>query len=248
MNTYEENAIHELGIWERKMIKKPSFTNVLTKWSQDKVNTLIPNKVHQVITGTIKSMVKAVLIGSEYITRQPLINESLEVKEGLVSERLNFYRKAAVISGAGTGAGGILLGLADLPLLVSLKMKFLFDAASLYGFDVRDYKERLYILYVFQLAFSSKQGSTKIYQQILNWDNFVKGLPMNIDLFDWRTFQQEYRDYIDLVKMLQLIPGIGAAVGAYANYQLMDKLGETATNAYRLRFFRMEMEGNIWCQ
>jgi hypothetical protein len=40
-------------------------------------------------------------------------------------EKLNFYKKAAAASGAGTGAGGILLGLADFPLLLSLKMKFL---------------------------------------------------------------------------------------------------------------------------
>ena len=55
-----------------------------------------------------------------------------------------------------------------------------------------------------------------------------------IDL-DWREFQQEYRDHIDFVKMLQLVPGIGAVVGALANYNLLDQLGETAKNCYRLR-------------
>ena len=54
---------------------------------------------------------------------------------------------------AGTGAGGILLGLADFPLLLGIKIKFLFDAATLYGFDTSDKEERLFILHVFQLAF-----------------------------------------------------------------------------------------------
>ncbi|NLK44793.1 MAG: EcsC family protein, partial [Tissierellia bacterium] len=27
--------------------------------------------------------------------------------------------------------------------------------------------------------------------------------------FDWRTFQQEYRDYIDLAKLAQMLPGVG---------------------------------------
>ena len=31
--------------------------------------------------------------------------------------------------------------------------------------------------------------------------------------FDWRTFQQEYRDYIDLAKLAQMLPGVGAVVG-----------------------------------
>ena len=41
---------------------------------------------------------------------------------------------------------------------------------------------------------------------------------------DWEKFQTEYRDYIDLAKMLQLVPVIGAPVGAYANYQLLQRL------------------------
>ena len=52
---------------------------------------------------------------------------------------------------------------------------------------------------------------------------------------DWRSFQQEYRDYIDLAKLLQLVPGIGAFVGAYVNNKLVDKLGEYAMYAYRMR-------------
>jgi len=152
---------------------------------------------------------------------------------------LDFYKKSAVVSGAGTGAAGFLIGLADFPILVSLKIKFLFDTASLFGFDVADYKERLYILYVFKLAFSSEEKRIKVFSQMLNWDSYVKQLPADINLFDWRTFEQEYRDYIDLAKMLQLVPGIGAVVGAYANYKLMDKLGVTAINAYRLRVFKI---------
>lgn len=235
--TYEEKAICELIVWQRMMLKKPSLTNRLTKGLQSKVSSMIPDKVHRILTETVKNMVKAVLFGSEFTTRHPLINESLEEKEKLVRERLDFYRKAGVISGAGTGAGGILVGLADFPILISLKLKFLFEAASLYGFDVRNYKERLYILHIFQLAFSSQQRANQVYHSMLGWDSRIKELPLNLNDFDWHTFQQEYRDYIDLVKILQLIPGIGAAVGAYANYQLMERLGKTAINAYRLRLF-----------
>jgi hypothetical protein len=56
--------------------------------------------------------------------------------------------------------------------------------------------------------------------------------------FDWRKFQQEYRNYIDLVKMAQLVPLIGAPVGIIANYQLIKKLGVTAMNAHRIRLFK----------
>ncbi|MBL4937367.1 EcsC family protein [Clostridium sp. YIM B02515] len=241
MNLYEQKALAELKEWQRKVSQKPSIIDKMTKGIQRKTNSLIPDKVHNIMTEAIKNMSKAVLWGSGFITGSPIIKGSLEEREKHVTDKLNFYKKTAALEGAGTGAGGFLLGLADFPLLLSIKMKFLFDIASLYGYDVRDYRERLYILYIFQLAFSSKQRQVEIYNQMLNWDNYVHSLPMDVDDFDWRTFQQEYRDYIDLAKMLQLVPGIGAAVGAYANYKLLDKLGETAVNAYRMRRFKLKV-------
>jgi hypothetical protein len=237
MPSYNDKVLHELVAWEKKMSRSPSATNKLAKGIQNKTNNLIPEKVHNMFTEAIKGMIKAVLTGSEYITKEPLTSGSLEERENQVRERLEFYKKAAAVSGAGTGAGGILLGLADFPVLLSLKMKFLFDVAGAYSFGVTDYKERVYILYVFQLAFSSQENRNKVYSVVKNWDNYKNQLPEEIDDFDWRTFQQEYRDYIDIAKMLQLVPGIGAVVGAVANYQLMDQLGDAAMNAFRLRVF-----------
>jgi hypothetical protein len=238
MNNYEDNAVKEFLIWEKAMTQRPSFTDNLAKGIQSKTNNFIPEKVHTIITEAIKNMTKAVIFGSEFTTSPPIRNETLENRERLVREKINIYKKAAAVSGAGTGAGGLLLGLADFPILLSLKIKFLFDTASLYGYDMKNYKERLYILYVFQLAFSSQQRRNEVYGLVSDWDNYARLLPIDEDAFDWRTFQQEYRDYIDIAKLLQLVPGIGAAVGAYANYKLMDKLGETAMNAYRLRVIK----------
>ncbi len=48
-------------------------------------------------------------------------------------------------------------------------------------------------------------------------------------------FSREYRDYIDLAKMAQFIPVIGAPVGYVVNSRLIKKLGVTAMNAYRMR-------------
>lgn len=238
MNKYEDNALKELMAWQKSMTKRPSFTNGLTKGMQTKMNSFVPEKAHLIITEAIKNMVKLVFFGSGFTTGLPLRKVNLENRERLVRKKVNFYKGTAAVSGAGTGAGGLILGLADFPILLSLKMKFLFEAATLYGFDVTNYKERLYILYIFQLAFSSQERRISIYKLVLDWDNYAKALPENEDSFDWRTFQQEYRDYIDVAKLLQLVPVIGAVVGAFANYRLMNKLGDTAINAYRLRVFK----------
>lgn len=241
METYQDQIMAELKHWQNIMMRKPSLAGRLSKGLQTKFNNLIPEKVHDAITFAIANMTKAVLVGSEYTTRKSNVYQgSLEEREKQVKEKLGFYRKTAATTGAGTGAGGILLGLADFPILLGLKIKFLFDAASLYGFDVKDYRERVYILTLFQLAFSSPEMRQSVFKRVLNWEEYQKELPASIDKFDWRTFQQEYRDYIDLAKMLQLVPGIGAFVGAYANYKLMDKLGETVMNGYRMRLLKKD--------
>ena len=238
MNDYEENALKELLLWQERMKKKPSVSSGIAKGLQNKMNNIIPVKIQNIINSSIENMTKLVLAGSEYTAKDPLTNTSLEDRENLAKKSIDFYRKAATASGAGTGASGLLIGLTDFPILLSLKMKFLYEIASIYGYDVRNYKERLYLLYVFQLAFSSDKRRLEIYELITNWDNYVKNLPIDEDSFDWKTFQQEYRDYIDLAKMLQLVPGIGMVVGAFANYKLMNKLYDTALNAYRLRVFK----------
>jgi uncharacterized protein (DUF697 family) len=237
METYEEKMYLELALWQRKMQKDPSFGDRLSKRVQNKINDFIPERVHKGITVTLEKMFKAVLFGAKYTNPKALTTGSLVYQEAYVKQRIKFYQNTASAEGAVTGAGGILIGLADFPIFIVIKMKLLFEIASLYGFDVKDYKERLYILYVFQLAFSSQQRRNELYMRLQNWSTYVAGLPEDADEFDWRSFQQEYRDYIDLAKMAQLIPVIGAAVGAIANYKLVAKLGETAMNCYRMRKF-----------
>ena len=235
MGSYEDYAAEELEQWKRKILKKPGILNDAAKGLQNRMNKLIPEKVHKAITLSMEKMIQAVLFGARLTNPEPRKDSSLQLREAFVRERITFYRQTASAEGAITGAGGILWGLADFPLLIAIKFKLLFEMAGLYGHDTRDYKERLYTLYVFQLAFSSQQGRQKVFHRIVDWEAYSRSLPENSEDFDWRSFQQEYRDYIDLAKMAQLLPIIGAAVGAVVNYRLINKLGETAIQCYRMR-------------
>jgi hypothetical protein len=232
---YVTRVEQELTKWKNDMQQSPSMLNALSKRMQKKVNSFIPEKVHKAITAAIKQMTRAVLFGAQATSAMPPQGINLQVREHLVLERIKFYRNTAAAEGAITGAGGFLLGLADFPIWMTIKMKMLFEIASLYGFDVKDYKERVYILHIFQLAFSSQSHRNDIFKIVENWNEVKESMPSDINEFDWRHFQQEYRDYIDIAKLLQLVPGIGAVVGAYVNHRLTEKLGVTAMNAYRMR-------------
>lgn len=236
MLDYKQKITIELEFWKRQMLTKPSAFNRLTNKFQQKINGYIPVKIHNIITATIKGMVQGVLYGSTYTTSAlPAKELSFIHREALVKDKIEKYSKTGAAEGGITGAGGFLLSMADFPLLIGIKIKLLFEIAALYGHDVKDFKERLYILYIFQLAFSNSEASAKIFTHMQDWDEKLEILPESSENFDWKTFQQEYRDYIDLAKLAQLIPVIGVAVGAVANYQLLKKLGKTAMMAYRMR-------------
>ena len=235
---YEENARQELSAWEKAMLRRPSLLNKLSKKLQVKLNSYIPEKIHRLITVAIKQMIRSALFGARHFSRTPSPVQNLEETETSVLKLIKTYKRTAATEGGITGAGGILMGFADFPLLLGIKLKMLFDIALLYGHDLKDYRERIYLLHIFQLAYSSQQHRRAVFLQISDWEEQKHKLPSDIHQFDWRSFQQEYRDYIDLAKMAQLIPGIGAVVGAVANYKLIAQLGRTAMNAYRLRIFK----------
>ena len=205
--SHSESTIRtELRLWQRQMQRPPSLLNQFARRVQIRLNALLPERVHQAITAAIRQMVRGVLYGSQRTTSRPVAEATFGAREAAARARIRDFRTMATAEGAVTGAGGFLLGLADFPLLLSLKIKLLFDLAARYGYDVHDYTERLYVLYVFQLAFSSQHTRNLTYQRLADWDNYRLSLPLNPEEFDWRTFQQEYRDYIDLAKMASCCP------------------------------------------
>ncbi|WP_335872018.1 EcsC family protein [Bacillus sp. 2205SS5-2] len=235
MQTYfEEKAKLETDAWKKRITKKPGMISRYTKQVQSSMHKVIPEKAQDMVTESIKKMIEVTLFGSEYTTKSlESIPMSLEGKERRMLSALQKYQKTAALEGAGTGAGGILLGLADFPLLLAIKMKYLFHVSAIYGYSFKSYEERLFLLFVFQLAFSNGEHRLETLRQIEGWEEKKAELIS----MDWQVLQQEYRDHIDLVKMFQMLPGFGAVVGAIANYQLLDHLGETAIHAFRIRYF-----------
>ena len=243
MQDYEQRAFAELQQWQREMLREPGLLNQAALQLQNKVNSYIPERVHATVTTVIKQMTRAVLAGSTYATPAPLRLGTLAEREAVAREKIEVYRKMAAAEGGITGAGGFLLGLADFPILLSIKLKLLFELAACYGYSGEGYQERVHILRIMQLAFSSDSHRRNVYLQMLDWDRQCAQMPGSLDEFEWREFQQEYRNYIDLAKLAQLVPVIGAPVGFLVNSQLLKKLGEVAMNAYRMRWFERPILG-----
>ncbi|MFC4766419.1 EcsC family protein [Effusibacillus consociatus] len=240
---YEEKVRSELVKWESEMMQEAW---VLQRWSrklQQRVDKLIPEKVHQTLSKAMEIAVKSVLSGIDML---PFSETKLAEYRSLTlveqdvycGDLLSKYKKIAAAEGVGTGVGGILLAAVDYPALLAIKLKFLSETAQIYGFDIREYSERVFLLKVFQLAYSGDASRKRVFEQVKYW-NGKTGFPTEDasleEAVSWREFYTEYRESIEFKKILSFIPIVGAAFSGWANYSLLDELGSCAKNAYRMR-------------
>jgi len=234
---YDMMAWLEWLYWRSSLHKKPKALASKAAWLQEKINKIIPEKVHEVVTAAIKKLTHMLLDGSGFFQPIPPAYLSLEEKEQKVRSIIRKAALTAAAEGGATGAGGILLGMVDFPALMAIKVKMLYSICANYGYDAHKPEERMFMLRIFQLAFSAK-----IYLQhnLAALEGWPSNMPANdpFSTFDWKSFQIQYRDFIDLMKLAQLIPLAGAPVGVLANNYLVYTLGQYAMMAYRMRYFR----------
>lgn len=232
-DAYEAWAADEVAHWRGALLKPAGPFAGAARGLQVRINRAIPEQVHAAVTAVVERMTRTILTGADLAAAPPLLGAPLSERDRRALETLTAYRRTAAVEGGVAGAGGFWLAVADFPALIAIKIKLLFDFAAIYGRSADVFSERLYLLHLFELAFSSAARRAAVFHAIQDWD--ARPHPEDFAQFDWRAFQQEYRDYIDLAKLAQLVPVIGAPVGAVVNWRLLDRLGETAMNGYRMR-------------
>ena len=238
--TDERTIRAELEAWRARMLKRPSLLDKASRAAQERINRLIPERVHAVVTAGVEAMTRGILTGSEVLKARPPPAGSLAAREARARAVIRGYRTTAGVEGGVAGAGGLVLAAADFPALMAIKVRMLADIVAVYGGDGGwgggAPAERLFLLHVFHLAFASPKRRPEALAALDDWIAGAGRQATTAD-YDWRRFQQEYRDYIDLAKMAQLIPVVGAPIGAVVNWRLVDRLGETAMMACRMRWF-----------
>ena len=229
----------EVAAWRARTLKRPGLWDRATRGIQDRINRIIPERVHAIVTAGVEAMTRGILFGSDLVTARPMADGSLAARERRVRAMIRTYRTTAGVEGGVAGAGGFVLAAADFPALMAIKVRMLGDVVGAYGWgggpDGGSVRERLFVLHIFHLAFASAKRRPEALAELERW---IAGVdqPEAITGYDWRRFQIEYRDYIDLAKLAQLIPVVGAPIGAVVNWRLVDRLGETAMMACRMRW------------
>lgn len=237
---YERIVMHEWLEWEKNMNKPLGFLESSSRKMSAKFNQVIPSKVKNLIDKSFKGMIQTALFGVAYLPKREVwIEAPLYIRNKEAEALQSQYKKIASAEGAGTGLGGFKLSLIDFPALLAIKMKFLFELAHVYGFSTAEKSEKHFILNVFHLTYASPESRQTLLDTIKRWptseedENFLP-------VVDWEALQQQYRDALDFRKILQMVPGFGAIVGAWANYDLMAELGNTAMRCYQYRLWQAE--------
>lgn len=225
----------EVSVWRAKVLKPPGLWDKATRGTQDRINKVIPERVHAVVTSGVEAMTKGILFGSDLIRTRPVADGSLAARELRARAMIRTYRNTASVEGGIAGAGGFVLAAADFPALMAIKVRMLGDVVGAYGWGGDTVRERLFLLHIFHLAFASARRRPEALVELERWIAAIDQ-PQLITDYDWRRFQIEYRDYIDLAKLAQMIPVVGAPIGAVVNWRLVDRLGETAMMACRMRW------------
>ncbi|MDO9588035.1 MAG: EcsC family protein [Brevundimonas sp.] len=235
--TVVDEATVRAGVaaWRAKMLRPPGPWDKATRGTQDRINRVIPERVHAIVTSGVEAMTRGILFGSDLIRTQPVADGSLAARELRARAMIRTYRNTASVEGGVAGAGGFVLAAADFPALMAIKVRMLGDVVGAYGWGGDTVRERLFLLHIFHLAFASARRRPEALAELERW---IAGVdqPEVITEYDWRRFQIEYRDYIDLAKLAQMIPVVGAPIGAVVNWRLVDRLGETAMMACRMRW------------
>ncbi len=150
-------------------------------------------------------------------------------------------RSRTLNSGISVLEGGILgilgIGLPDIPLLISVMMRTIYETSVSYGFHYDTQEERYYILLLICGALTKGESQREFNNKVdqvgidLNYN-----LPIEFDIREQMGITAGIlSDAMVTAKFIQGIPIIGA-VGSIANYGIIKKVGQYAGLKYKKRY------------
>jgi hypothetical protein len=177
--------------------------------------------------------------------------DHLQAADERARESWNWHIGLAIAEGGATGALGFAGIAADIPTLFGILIREIQEIAACYGYDPCKQEEREYLLHVLRTGSATnikeKIGfivSLKEFEQVLikvTWKRMAesfaaKQINKESLLAAIRQFAKSLGVQITKRKALQMIPLIGALIGASFNGMLANDIGMAAYMSYRRRW------------
>ncbi len=262
-DAYIENARREIRRWEAW---GPGFLanlgeSVLGRF-QRPFSVLIPAGVQEAAGRAIEKSLSGLGVATGLTVSQPRIHRRVHVLFQRTGHRLEaadlaakHYRSwhlgAALGEGGAIGAGGGAGLAADIPALLAISLRLVQHIVVCYGYDISRLEEREFVKHVLWTgsaadlkAKTEALSHLKILEGILlkaSRDNLApdlarKEISQRADMPAVRQIARVLGIQITKRKALQIVPVLGAVVGASFNASFVHDAGEAAYMSYRRRW------------
>lgn len=254
-----KKQIEKLKKQEHKIISKKENQFLQTKLSpiMSKVEDKIPDKLKETLHQAFYKGFKLVFDkGDKYIEKtynkqriqleydlnnyavdKLLSNKTIKNLDKL-SKRSNLKNSTISIA-EGTLLGLLGIGLADIPLFISVIMKTIYEISLSYGFDYSDDHEKYYILILICAALSKNTEKVHYYNQLRQLDNAID-IEFDLDNQIKQTASL-LANALLTAKFIQGLPVVGA-FGGLMNYSTLNKISHVASLKYKKRFLLKKLE------
>lgn len=146
-----------------------------------------------------------------------------------------FNSTISILEGGVLGVLGI--GLPDIPLIIAVIIKTVYEIALSYGYDYNKEEERAYILLLVSTAISTGNVRRNLNDKADKLARKIdKDSILQIDLQEYmKTASSILSDAMLTAKFIQGIPIVGA-VGGLVNYSIIKKVGNYSSLKYKKRY------------
>ena len=164
---------------------------------------------------------------------QELQHKSLELSDSLADQVSHGSQTLAAVDGAVTGAGGFLLAAADVGSLAVLALRAIHRTGHCYGYALDQPNDRSWVLGVMLVAGTkSSTERLELLGQLYNVNTWVLS-----ETFEAIAMEQIGRELIAIAS-LDVIPGIGAAIGSGTNLYFIRQVLKAARCVFQERWLR----------
>jgi len=173
-----------------------------------------------------------------------------EICDKIAQSYIQSNKLIAAIEGGGAGLGGLALMAADIPILMTINFRMISQIAGCFGYDAKLEIEKAFILNIFTLAAVDQEAKFTVWAQLNKISAAIirKKTWDKLEEFVIVKLIQEVAERLGINltkrKLGQLIPIIGAGVGAGMNYSFTLDNGIAALMSYRQRRLTEETNSN----
>lgn len=260
--SYRAAAEKEICAWENE---SPGYVaqigDALLRPAQMAAEKLIPTGVQDAVGRAIIASLTTLSDASERTLDKKAIakkvrghriklGDDLKASDAAAKEYWSWNVRCAVMEGGVTGATGWPGLIADVPLLFGISLRTIQQIAICYGYDITKDAEREYIVQILRVGSSGDIkakvefliGLKQVEQVLLKvtWKKMNEALARKEIsrlslLAAIRQFAKSLGIQITKRKALQLVPFVGALIGAAFNATFVNDVGRAAHMSYRRR-------------